>query len=509
MLYKEKILEEKLNELRLKGLSEEEILIEYNEFIYQLENGIDYFIDYNETSSIVSKTNIDRIQTDVENTIAILDINIDEINRRKEELREINNNIISAFKINSEILFNNSLKLNFDMNKNYKEIETVDSSKIREENNIISLTKLEHSIAQNPTNIYVSESNGLPGDTKRGYYSTTGEVKFVGEHNPMLNIKNVFGNGMFAYEKIMVDSEVYRDCDGEGFTYIEGIDFINNKDDKLNVKIIAEYENPKEANTLSFNDCNSVNYIIKSINIKNDDGAILKVIRNSKSKNYNLFNFPTTNVKKIEINLEQRNVEKCSIVNYHLNSKIKNNIITIGSITDIGCTLDTKTNKVKHPTLLENIDINKNAATLFNKKYFKRLINANRQSVTIGNCILACNKYETSGFITKKFAVESGYIDKIIFNALENVPLDTEINYQFSLNNDVWHDIKPLYRARSNDVHTLIINSLITSAPANFKCIISDSRVKEFYIRAELKSKSKIVTPTLNKIDMEIFVHEE
>lgn len=101
--------------------------------------------------------------------------------------------------------------------------------------------------------VEILRGNGLPGNTKE-VKTVDGEIQFIGKDGLHLFIEHILdGNEdtRFEYEIFFIDPETKRKINNKGIRYLEGISFVKENDEPLEMVLRISLENEQEINHLS------------------------------------------------------------------------------------------------------------------------------------------------------------------------------------------------------------------------------------------------------------------
>lgn len=512
-------IKEKLKELESSDYSLEKKNYEFREFMNKIINNERYESCLEISNNIINKEDVETIFEKGLKYLDDIDIEIEEVEYLIKKLELLDEIVLKSLLQNIKNLLNN-IKTHDGLHADI--IESFGDSKF-EESHMISTQKgfLELRSANGYDEILfntieILNSNGLPGDTHTAYISND-EVRFNGEIDTKLNINNIVNKEIFEYELITIPSEEYKKTKGYGFYYDEGIPFIST-DNKLKLTVKLTMNKAKKINTLSFKDNQTTSpYIINKIKIITDTGNTVTIASNVLSNNHNAFSFSTMIVKSILLELEQGDKDNCYIGHFY-NSEIKQSQfgydedykeISIGSINNLGVTIDHSTKEIIHPKTNKSYStFNENAikTKLYDNKMSKELVACSRAKISLGNLTAFYNEYQSEGFMIKKYSTINP-IKSITLEANEHFPNKNErtyIRYFISFNKEKWHSIVPVHRTDKDDIHTLSVNSTILATPLNVSSIFTNKKETSFYLKIELSTSDIGLSPIVNQVSLKI-----
>lgn len=510
---------EELDKINTSTYSDEKKNYDFKHIVDIIMNDKNSIGTFYTSNNIINKKEIETIFNKFNEAMKIINIKNDEIEHYIDRLNTINTNAVSPLLIKINNLLNRMKNLNnsdYEYIEDYKNSNTTEYEAISTTNGFLELRAKEDKETHQINGIEIISSNGLPGDTHTAYIDG-GKVIFNGETNTKLNINNIKNDNCYEYELINISKEDYKKAKGYGFKYDEDISYIS-KDKELKLKLKLYLKKEKEINSITFNDYQlSSPYIIKSITILNSNNNTTTIARDIMSNNFNSFSFATQSVKEITLSLEQNSKDKCYIGHFY-ESNIKQSDygyyeeyedIRIGSITNLCVTVDANNKIVKHPSTNNSSDTFSENATrkaLYTNNLNRQLIPCERMSISLGNFKVHSDSYEDKGFCITQYTTQNA-IKSISLDADEYLPNTNEntyIKYSISFNKEKWHTIVPTYRASSSDVHTISINSAITTTPLNIKSIFTNNKETVFYLKTELSTSNSSVTPRVEQVKLKV-----
>ena len=468
-------------------------------------------------SNLIDKKVVEDLFNNAVSTLEIIDSKLNELSFLNKNLNDNIDYIINPLflKVNkltskntTDIISSSVINEYFDKTKFY------DNKDCSLKNSFLELTNDEYVDELYTAIVEVTSSNGLPGDTHRAYISNN-EVIFNGEEELSLNLNNIFSKSKsLVYEAINVQPSEYKKTYGYGFKYDEGISFLNN-DKVLRLNIKVTFTSPKKVNIIKFNDSQISSYVIEKLKIIDDNGTAVTIADNKNSSIFNVFNFKECNMTTLLFELVQYNQEK-SYIGHYYNSvlkesnnsfKIEYESIKIGSILNLGVTVDTD-NKIKHGKTKSSDTsfLNKESIikkNLYDNKLNRELILADRSSISINSLMCFLKKYRKTGTCIFKYDVKEP-INGVTLDANEFMPQSTSISYFMSFDNINWHSIKPLYRVGNDEIHTINLNSIVTSSNINTKTIFTNDKQYTIYLKIVLKTDNINVSPIINSLSLKI-----
>jgi hypothetical protein len=433
-----------------------------NEMIDELHD--DFSFIYESINNIDDVLNICTSQSELEKQM-IININKN-INMRVEEL---NNNLL-------DIISDNETKIYFEdfiNNDNFN----IDLCKT-------PATLLDGVLTLNLINSYgtldsdveiCSDSNGLPGNTHIAVASGE-QIRYEGEIEAHIDLNYLYDREIdtwFEYEIFNIDDRVWKETNGHGFTYEEGLSWITD-DEYLLLKLKSTMEDVGLQNMLYINPYLPVerSYIpssITSIKLYDGSGNVKEILDSEIIFNKEVvINFELQYVKEIEITFLQNKKYKTMVghncfVKSGINNNILNNNILEGvrvegekhSIKSLGLSFDT----AKHSFIQPNTRSYKvsNTNKLFEipeaKEYsqsYAELIEAERYQIGIRDIDQYLKEFRTEGeYISKEFKFENG-ISQIELHVEDSVPsiytnsISNYIKYYISADNGAnWNIITP------------------------------------------------------------------
>lgn len=449
------------------------------------------------------------------------------------------NNIINIKNV-SNILYYDNFN-NKDSNKQYSSIDN-DAAAIDARTGVLLLPFKENiSITSGLTLKILEGSNGFPGNTHEVYDSInniTGVIKYKSEDDPHLSIENIQvdvsstigSNRWFEFEMYNINDEVMNKTAGIGFTYKEDISWINQKDDKLILKLQATLNKPTELNYIQIGGLpkqNSYisNPILKKVTISNDLTDRQVIHLNKEIEDRITIPFEIQEVTNIIFEIEQEesvpvkacrqfslNIDSSSTPKY-LDYDTKNFIQVENpqqSIELLGLKYDKSNKSIIYPdTSKENsfLDLEYIKSKLFhvNKsendlKIKSEIIDANRFFIGIKEIDLRKRQYKNKGVFVSKSYTTNENIKMITLNADDYIPehfrgslkegekFENFIKYYICFNNDyAWHEIQPRHRNYAGPC-TIIINSEMPIKNRNQNMVYVDSLVEanEFVVKIVL-----------------------
>ena len=516
-------IKEELEKINESSGSEEKKNYDFKHIVDIIMNDKNSIGTFYTANNIINKSEIESIFDKFNKSMKIINTKSDEIEHYIERLNNVNKNAVSPLLTKVNNLLNRMKNLNnsdCDYIEDYKNSNITEHEAISTTNGFLELRAKEDKETHQIGGVEVISSNGLPGDTHTAYMDG-GNIIFNGETNSKLNINNIINDNCYEYELINISKEDYKKAKGYGFKYDEDIPYVS-KDKILNLKLKLYLKKEKEINSITFNDYQiSSPYIIKSITILNSNNNTPTIVRNTMSNNFNSFSFATQSVKEITLNLEQTSKDKCYIGHFY-NSNIKQSDygyyeeyedIRIGSITNLCVTVDANSKIIKHPSTnnsSETFSENATRKALYTNNLNRQLIPCERFSISLGNFKIHSNSYENKGFCITQYTTQNP-IKSISLDADEYIPNtndETYIRYSISFNKETWYSIVPAYRASSSDIHTISINSAITTTPLNMKSIFTNNKETAFYLKTELGTSDSSVTPRIEQVKFKVKVSE-
>lgn len=339
-------------------------------------------------------------------------------------------------------------------------------------------------------------SNGFPGNT-HCVDTLNNELHFIGQDGLHMQLNAVCDNQKdtwFEYELFSITDETRKACNSLGFTYDEGVSWVNNKDVlRLKLKLHPATNTKCSWVTITpyLSEVKGVkNCILEKCEVITVSNNVFQVATNKVFDETLVFPFPPQEVKRIDLTFVQPSKYLTKIGHFYYTSADTTNMSIFQeydysdmfarvdgpkpSVSLLGCKYDPTTQWIVYPdnsTELSAAAYIKNGlfklpASTIERKSNQEIIDAYRYMIGIRDISMSAAIFSTYGeYVSVVFQTDE-VITSITLDAEEYIPGDNPdiIRYFISLNRGVtWHKIYPMGRAYQGIYKYYVNNDSITN----------------------------------------------
>ena len=383
-------------------------------------------------------------------------------------------------------------------------------------------------------------SNGFPGNT-HCVDTLNGDIHFIGQdslHNDPISMIDGNKDTWFEFEIFNINDKTRMECNSFGFSYEEGIDWVDNTKNALRLKVVLQLSNENICSWISVlpylsDDKGGTFCILEKCEVFASNNYVYKVTENQAFNEVLTFAFPAQKVNRVELTFVQTTKYLCKVGHFYY-TNVNTDSLSIfqdfestdkftridgpkPTVSMLGVKYDPATKWLNYSDNTTSVPsdtyIKSNLFTLpestIDRKSSVEMIDAYRYMIGIREIrIPSCVFENYSEYVSKIFTTEEP-ITSVMLESEEYIPNNdtSTLQYFISLDNgSVWYPINPIQRSHDGIYKYYInndsIENLLTNGSDKFKAqnlsILSNTNTIQLKIimhKPKLVDNADYITP--------------